>query len=86
MMVKDETICIRCGLCAERCPAHTITMEAYEKFEQPSWSQSRSHTAAMSDSGKRRGSPRAAPKSGETRREFLNEIAGAPLGIAAPAR
>ncbi len=34
-MVKDETICIRCGLCAERCPAHTITMEAYEVFDRP---------------------------------------------------
>jgi len=34
MMVKDETICIRCGLCAERCPAHTITMEAYQVFDQ----------------------------------------------------
>jgi ferredoxin len=34
VMVKDETICIRCGLCAERCPAHTITMEAYEVFER----------------------------------------------------
>ena len=33
VMVKDETICIRCGLCAERCPAHTITMEAFETFE-----------------------------------------------------
>ena len=32
VMVKDETICIRCGLCAERCPAKTITMEAYEVF------------------------------------------------------
>jgi ferredoxin len=32
-MVKDETICIRCGLCAERCPAHTITMEAFETFD-----------------------------------------------------
>jgi formate dehydrogenase (NADP+) beta subunit len=32
VMVKDETACIRCGLCAERCPAHTITMEAYEVF------------------------------------------------------
>jgi formate dehydrogenase (NADP+) beta subunit len=32
IMVKDETICIRCGLCAERCPAHTITMEAFEVF------------------------------------------------------
>jgi NADPH-dependent glutamate synthase beta subunit-like oxidoreductase/formate hydrogenlyase subunit 6/NADH:ubiquinone oxidoreductase subunit I len=35
VMVKDETICIRCGLCAERCPAHTITMEAFEVFDDP---------------------------------------------------
>ncbi len=35
VMVKDETICIRCGLCAERCPAHTITMEAFEVLEGP---------------------------------------------------
>jgi formate dehydrogenase beta subunit len=34
IMVKDETICIRCGLCAERCPAHTITMEAFEVLEK----------------------------------------------------
>jgi formate dehydrogenase (NADP+) beta subunit len=33
VMVKDETICIRCGLCAERCPANTISMEAFEVFE-----------------------------------------------------
>jgi formate dehydrogenase (NADP+) beta subunit len=33
VMVKDETICIRCGLCAERCPARTITMEAFEVFD-----------------------------------------------------
>lgn len=33
VMVKDETICIRCGLCAERCPVKTITMEAYEAFD-----------------------------------------------------
>ncbi len=33
IMLKDETICIRCGLCAERCPAHTITMEAFEVFD-----------------------------------------------------
>ena len=33
VMVKDETICIRCGLCAERCPVRTITMEAYEAFD-----------------------------------------------------
>jgi NADPH-dependent glutamate synthase beta subunit-like oxidoreductase/NAD-dependent dihydropyrimidine dehydrogenase PreA subunit len=34
VMVKDETVCIRCGLCAERCPANTISMEAFEVFEQ----------------------------------------------------
>jgi NADPH-dependent glutamate synthase beta subunit-like oxidoreductase len=34
VMVKDETICIRCGLCAERCPVGTITMEAFEVFEK----------------------------------------------------
>lgn len=34
VMVKDETVCIRCGLCAERCPARTISMEAFEVFEE----------------------------------------------------
>jgi ferredoxin len=29
VMIKDETRCIRCGLCAQRCPVTTITMEAY---------------------------------------------------------
>jgi NAD-dependent dihydropyrimidine dehydrogenase PreA subunit len=33
VMVKDETICIRCGLCAERCPVNTITMESFEVFD-----------------------------------------------------
>jgi len=26
-MVKDETACIRCGLCEARCPTRAITME-----------------------------------------------------------
>ncbi len=31
-MLKDESRCIRCGLCAARCPAGTITMESYNIF------------------------------------------------------
>jgi ferredoxin len=30
-MLKDETRCIRCGQCAERCPVNVITMEAYSR-------------------------------------------------------
>jgi NADPH-dependent glutamate synthase beta subunit-like oxidoreductase/ferredoxin len=29
VMLKDETRCTRCGLCAQRCPVKTITMEAW---------------------------------------------------------
>lgn len=32
-IVKDETVCIRCGLCAARCPAGTITMEQFSLRE-----------------------------------------------------
>jgi NADPH-dependent glutamate synthase beta subunit-like oxidoreductase len=34
-IVKDETICIRCGLCAERCPTGAITMERFMFKEIP---------------------------------------------------
>jgi formate dehydrogenase beta subunit len=34
-IVKDEARCIRCGLCAERCPTGAITMEALELDESP---------------------------------------------------
>jgi len=29
-ILKDETLCIRCGLCAERCPVGAVTMERVE--------------------------------------------------------
>jgi ferredoxin len=28
-MLKDDEICTRCALCAERCPTDAITMEAF---------------------------------------------------------
>jgi NAD-dependent dihydropyrimidine dehydrogenase PreA subunit len=33
VMIKDEDLCIRCGLCAMRCPVACITMEAYAASE-----------------------------------------------------
>lgn len=29
VLLKDETSCIRCGLCAARCPSHAITMQRF---------------------------------------------------------
>jgi len=35
-LIKDETACIRCGLCARRCPVGLITMQAlYRESEAP---------------------------------------------------
>jgi ferredoxin len=33
-IIKDETLCIRCGLCAERCPVGAITMEVFNFKEK----------------------------------------------------
>jgi NADPH-dependent glutamate synthase beta subunit-like oxidoreductase len=29
VMLKDESTCIRCGMCASRCPSHAITMQKF---------------------------------------------------------
>lgn len=35
-LIKDETACIRCGLCARRCPAQVITMQAIYRTDEAS--------------------------------------------------
>ena len=35
VIIKDETICIRCGLCAQRCPTGAITMERFIFEDKP---------------------------------------------------
>jgi len=34
IMLKDETTCIRCALCASRCPTHAITMKRFEFYRE----------------------------------------------------
>ena len=29
VMLKDETACIRCSMCASRCPTHAFTMQKF---------------------------------------------------------
>jgi NAD-dependent dihydropyrimidine dehydrogenase PreA subunit len=33
-IIKDEEKCIRCALCAQRCPTAAITMESLEQQER----------------------------------------------------
>jgi NAD-dependent dihydropyrimidine dehydrogenase PreA subunit len=33
-IIKNEEKCIRCALCAQRCPTHAITMESLEQQER----------------------------------------------------
>jgi ferredoxin len=34
IMLKDETTCIRCALCASRCPTHAINMKKFEFYRE----------------------------------------------------
>ncbi len=36
-LIKDETACIRCGLCARRCPTGVITMQAFYEEAEAEW-------------------------------------------------
>jgi formate dehydrogenase (NADP+) beta subunit len=42
-LIKDETACIRCGLCARRCPTGVITMQAFYRANEADvmWSADR---------------------------------------------
>jgi len=34
VMLKDEATCIRCGLCASRCPTHAVSMKKFEFYRE----------------------------------------------------
>jgi ferredoxin len=34
IMLKDETTCIRCAMCASRCPTHAITMQRFDFYRE----------------------------------------------------
>jgi Fe-S-cluster-containing hydrogenase component 2 len=36
IILKNEEVCIRCGLCAARCPVGTITMRSFQRKESAS--------------------------------------------------
>ena len=34
IMLKDESTCIRCAMCASRCPTHAILMKRFEHYKE----------------------------------------------------
>jgi len=34
VMLKDEDTCIRCGMCAARCPTHAVTMRRFDAYRE----------------------------------------------------
>jgi len=39
VLIKDDTACIRCGLCALRCPTEAMTMERFNFVESAEWAE-----------------------------------------------
>ncbi len=56
-LIKDETICIRCGLCALRCPAGTITMEQFFLTEPSQLEPSQLESSPLEPSRLEQGRP-----------------------------
>ena len=73
-MVKDDDRCIRCGLCAIRCPTDAMTMERFTITERFAGG------AAWQERHERKRSRRLAPAA--IRRDFLFRV-GTGAGIAA---
>jgi ferredoxin len=46
-MVKDEDICLHCGLCAERCPTAAWDMKKFELVIPYALSRSETASAAI---------------------------------------
>ena len=55
VMLKDEATCIRCALCASRCPTHAITMKKFEFYREcvtvPSPNPKIQYYASVQESG-----------------------------------
>ena len=59
-MMKDETTCIRCALCASRCPTHAITMQRFD-FQRECVTASRAQSRKFEEGTAKHASPAERP-------------------------